>query len=76
MKEINKIISNYKLHNTSLVFDIPYLTKNNNLKLAATFSFISFNEKEVIHKMKEIEKNCIDFKSWIRFEDAINFKKE
>lgn len=76
MKEISKILSNYKLHNTSLVFEIPYLTKNNTLKLAATFSFITFNEKEVIHKMIDIEKNCTDFKTWIRFEDAIKFKKE
>lgn len=76
MKEINNILTNYKLHNTSLVFEIPYLNKDNILKLAAIYSFISFNEKEVIQKMIEIEKNCTDFKSWIKFEDAIRFKQK
>lgn len=68
METVLKVLTDYKLHEKKLVFNIPYLNKEDKVCIATTYSFLKLNEKEVIKEMLHIEKENPNFKSWISYQ--------
>lgn len=72
MDNIDRLISDYKLHNTTLVFPIFFLNKENKLEVGAKYSFLDLNENIVKEKLNNIEKNNSNFQKWINYNEYIS----